>query len=168
MHQHQKAKGKMYRWERQKIARRSNSLSNKCSWMLISVVDSNQLLSLQMMSLHKHTLHWPEQNPKFGCTTGWLFALKGDGWLVYPLQALLHFSQHALVDGRPLIGWSDLMHATEGGGLPLTAACVHWGEVNCLTSQQFEQFNVHATQTSFYMFYVFSRCTHSLFVCILA
>lgn len=75
--------------------------------------------------------HWPEKYFQFGCTIGRLFAFKGNGRLVCLLQALLHFSQHALVDVRLLIGWSDLMHAVESSSLPLTVACIHWGEVNC-------------------------------------
>lgn len=93
--------------------------------------------------------HWPEENSKFGSTAGWLFALKGYGGLVWSLQALLHFFQHALVDGRPLIGWSDFMHASECGCLPLAAACVHWGEVNCLTSNWI--FNVQAMEKSSFL-----------------
>lgn len=67
----------------------------------------------------------PDQNSKLGGTVGGLFVFKGDGRFVCYLQALLHFVQHALVDGRTLIGRCDLVHPTERGGLPLTAACVH-------------------------------------------
>lgn len=80
----------------------------------------------------------PEQDLQLGGAVGRLLALEGDGRLFGALQALLHFPQHALVDGRVLVGRGDVVHAAEGGGLALAAARVHRGEVHCeATSQAF-------------------------------
>lgn len=53
----------------------------------------------------------PDQDLQLGGAAGRLLALEGDGWLVGSLQTLLHLSQHAPVDGRPLVGRGDVMHA---------------------------------------------------------
>ena len=67
----------------------------------------------------------PEEDPQFDEAAGRLCALEGDGRLVAAPEALLHLSQHALVDGRALIGGSDVVHAAERGRLPVHAARVH-------------------------------------------
>lgn len=77
----------------------------------------------------------PEQNLKFGGAAGRLFVLKRDGRLVCPLAAPLGFRQHVLVDLRALVGRGDGLHAAEGSRLPLAAARVHRGVVNCGTLQ---------------------------------
>lgn len=98
----------------------------------------------------------PEQDLQLGGAAGRLLALEGDGRLVGALQALLHFSQHALVDGRVLVGRGDVVHAAEGGRLALAAVRVHRGEVHCEATSQAFSGHINFSCRSFFFLWLWA------------